>query len=164
MGRPPLRAASEPARDGIRTRTRRRATEDKMFVPPELKIPGMSYEWKREATLGQEDPQYLSSLMENGWENVSLEEMPNFGRDGDSGVVRRDGQVLMKRPIELTKEARIEDYQIARQQVLGNASKMSGGDVAGLPVRGGQQKTDYRDMPGDFAVSRTATTQIELQD
>jgi len=73
--------------------------------------------------------------------------------------------VLMKRPIELTKEARIEDYQIARAQVKGNASKMMGADaVEGVPNRGNKVQVNYDQMPSDARVFKTATTQLELDD
>lgn len=164
MSRPSIRPDAEPMRPGIRAR-RRRTNEDNFAIPPELKRPGLSYEWKKESCLGQEDPMYMSSLLDNGWENVQLEEMPCFGREGETGAVRRGGQVLMRRPIELTKEARVEDWQIARAQVKGNAAKMMGADaVEGLPARGNNMNSKYDQMPGDFGVVKTATTQLTLDD
>jgi len=165
MGRPPLRAEPDAARDTVRGPRRRRQTDDKFAIPPELKTPGVSYEWKKESVLGEEDPQYLSGLLENGWEHVQLSEMPVFGRPGESGAIRRGGQVLMKRPTELTHEARLEDYQIARAQVTGNAKKMMGSDFdAGVPNKGSHVNVKYDTLPSDAKVFKTATTQLTLED
>jgi hypothetical protein len=166
MGRPPLRPENATLREGGLRQRRGRATEDKLAIPQNLKQPGVSYEWKRESTLGEEDPQYFSSLQDNGWEPVPLSEMPIFGRPGEGGVVRRGGQVLMKRPIELTREAKIEDYQIARQQVLGNNSKLMSQDpAAGMPNRGSAVKHDFKnDMPSDHAIVKSAVDRIQLDD
>jgi hypothetical protein len=168
MGRPPLRHDSEPVRDNLRKR-RRKSTDDKFEVPKELKIPGQSYEWKTESVLGDEGlhVMHMNGLVENGWEPVQLSEMPHFGRPGESGVVRRGGQILMKRPIELTKEARIEDYQIARAEVDGVMGRMRSADPTGnphMPAVGNKAIHDHRSMPSEYAVVKTATTQLELQD
>jgi hypothetical protein len=164
MTRPAMREESESGRPPVRAR-RRRSNEDKFAVPSEYRTPGVSYEWKKESCLGEEDPMYMSSLIENGWVNVQLEEMPAFGRTGETGAVRRGGQVLMKRPIELTKEARIEDWQAARSQVKGNVSKMTGADaIEGMPNRGNKVQVNYDQMPADARMFKSATTQIELDD
>jgi len=168
MGRPPLRHDSEPVRDNLRKR-RRKSTDDKFEVPKELKIPGQSYEWKTESVLGDEGlhVMHMNGLAENGWEPVQLSEMPHFGRPGESGVVRRGGQILMKRPIELTKEARIEDYQIARAEVDGVMGRMRSADPTGnphMPARGNRADVKYDGMPSEYAVVKSATTQLTLDD
>jgi hypothetical protein len=167
MGRPPLRTEADAVREPMRAVKRRRRDEDKYAVPRELKQPGQSYEWKRESTMGMEDPQHMNGILENGWEPVQLSEMPHFGRSGEQGVVRKEGLVLMKRPIELTKEARIEDYHIARDQVDGAVARIRGADPTGsqhMPSVGNKVIQDYKSMPSEYATVKTATTQIELQD
>ena len=160
MGRPPLRPQPENIREG-QQRRRMRATDDKFAVPQRYKMPGVSYEWKTEAVLGAEDPSYMSGLMENGWEAVPLSEMPSFGREGETGAVRRGGQVLMKRPIDLTKEARLEDFQIARDQVRHNTAKLTGTNPgADLPISTSSRVTTRYDAgPGedDIGIRSTAT-------
>ena len=167
MGRPPLRHDPEPARENVRAVRRRKSTDDKFAVPKEMKIPGQSYEWKNESVYGQEDHQHMQGLVENGWEPVQLSEMPQFGRPGETGVVRKGGQVLMKRPIELTKEARVEDYHIAKDQVDGAVARVRNANPTGtdhMPARGNMVQHGHKSMPGEYAVVKNATTQLTLDD
>ena len=88
---------------------------DKFHVPAHLIPPGWDYEWKRETILGQEDSAHMRSMSENGWTPVDASAHPGyFMADTYTGPIRRDGMLLMERPLELTKEARQEDYTAAR--------------------------------------------------
>ena len=170
MARPSLRPDPDTVRDGsLRSRSRRRRADDNaLYVPEEYKQPGMSYEWKKESVLGQEDPSYMSSQMENGWEPVALEKMPRFGRKGEVGVVRREGLVLCERPVELTREAEEEELERARNVVLNNQRKMLGADYgAGMPNRGSKIRSSYGEAPaGRIPITSQATTRgtVELED
>jgi hypothetical protein len=161
MSRPPMRPEQGNIREN-QVKRRVRSGDDRFQIPAHLKQPGTSYEWKTEEVIGASDPAYMSGLIENGWENVQLSEMPYFGREGESGAVRRGGQVLMKRPIELTKEARQEDFQIARQQVSNNTAKMTGTNpAAGMPISSSSRVGVKYDLPSadeDVGIRRTATS------
>lgn len=163
MGRPPLRPQQENIREG-QVRRRTRSTDDKYAIPAKYKAPGVSYEWKTEEILGapHDDPSYMPGLMDNGWEAVPLKEMPDMGRENQAGVIRRGGQILMKRPIELTREARVEDFQIARSQVNNNTAKMTGTNpAAGMPVSASSRvTTNYAPGTDEFEVSKIATTPL----
>ena len=110
--------AHAPARS-TRTRRRKSTVQDDMFYIPVEEIPeGSSYEWKRHSVNGMEDPFYLASMREQGWEPVDPKKHPNWVPPGYSQPhIIKGGQILMERPMELTKQARAEDQQLARRQI-----------------------------------------------
>jgi hypothetical protein len=119
-------AREEVVREGMaldragRPVTRKRnSSVDRYYVQPG-KIPdGWSYEWKRWAVMNQEDPSYLISLQENGWEAVPAGRHPELVANGVNGeaAIIRDGMILMERPAQLTAEAKQEDIEIARGMI-----------------------------------------------
>jgi hypothetical protein len=120
----PRKDENEPviARAPIRTEVRERkrksnSSEDKFAIPAHLIPPGTSLEWKRESVVGQEDPHYMAALHENGWRPVDVSMIPTLMPEGYKGAIRMGGQVLMERPIELTREAQAEDRDNARRAV-----------------------------------------------
>jgi hypothetical protein len=125
MRTPPHTAADrEPVHEGAHVPERRRrrrsslVSEDKFFIPPGEIPDGSSYEWKRETVLGREDPFYIASMREQGWEPVDPKMHPNWLPPGYTGnAIRREGMILMERPIELTQEAQAEQRTLARKQV-----------------------------------------------
>lgn len=121
-------ARTEPVREGVRTRKRKGGTlVDKFAVPDGAVPPGMSWEWKRETVYGAEDPAYAAFLRDQGWEPVDAARYPGaFMADGTKGAIRRDGQVLMERPIELTHEAQAEERQAAKQAVAIKEAQLTG--------------------------------------
>lgn len=79
---------------------------------------GWTYEWKRKTIAGMEDVDHLNGLAENGWSAVpSDRHATNFNFKSKTGEIVRDGLILMERPEALTREARIEEAAIARDQV-----------------------------------------------
>lgn len=116
--------AHDPAHDRPRTRTRQShaTAQANPFDLPKDEIPeGSSYEWKRFSVSGQSadhDPFYLASMRRQGWEPVDPRRHPNWVPPGyDKPHIIRDGLILMERPIELTNEARLEQKNLARQQM-----------------------------------------------
>lgn len=125
-------ASPDEVRPPIRTRKRkggtladRYALSDEMMA--DLKARGMSAEWKRETVAGMGDPSYDVFMREQGWEPVPGERYPEYVAEGHTGPIRRDGLILMERPVELTQEAMEEEKAAARdavrikEQQLGNA-------------------------------------------
>jgi hypothetical protein len=102
-------------------RTRRRkasAVEDTFYIPVDEIPEGSSYEWKRWTVNGMEDPFYIASMREQGWEPVNPKRHPNWVPPNyKEPFIIKGGQILMERPIELTEEARAESRTQARQQV-----------------------------------------------
>lgn len=103
---------------------------DKFALPDNVmadaKARGMSLEWKRETTAGANDPSYDLFLREQGWEPVEGNRYPALVLKGHTGPLRRDGQVLMERPIELTQEAMDEDRRAARDAVAIKEQQLQG--------------------------------------
>lgn len=104
-----------------RVRTRRRKStvnEDVYFVPTEEIPEGLSYEWKRWSISGLEDPFYIASMREQGWEPVPPSRHPNWVPPNyKEPHIIKGGCILMDRPTELTLDARKELRQLSRQQV-----------------------------------------------
>lgn len=165
-----MRPAPEAIRDGAlrEPAARRRRSEsrgDKFFIPPSAKRPGVAYEWKRETLYGKDDPTHLHALQEDGaWQHVPASEMPMFGA-GAGGVVRVGGLVLMQRPVELSREARVEDYENARNQVLTQSNNVQAATHGeGMVARNKGLDVRYDELPSDRRIERTATSQLELDD
>lgn len=129
MPRPRLHAARtddrEPQRDEVhaparRTRRKKSNISEDIFYIPQDEIPdGSSYEWKRWTVMGMEDPFYIAQMREQGWEPVDPKRHPNWLPPGYSASnIIKGGQILMERPMELTKEARAENRQLAKRQVI----------------------------------------------
>jgi hypothetical protein len=105
-------AVAEVARPQVRERKRKGgSSQDRFWVDPTMIPPGMSWEWKRESVFGRPDVAYSAFLDDQGWLPVEQARFPNF-------PIRRDGMILMERPIELTREAQAEDRAAARDAVI----------------------------------------------
>lgn len=110
----------EPVHTEEKRRRRRTATtgEDKFYFPVDQIPEGSSYEWKRHTVLGKEDPFYIASLREQGWEPVDPKNHPNLLPPGYAAQhIIKDGMILMERPTELTDEARAEQRKLAKTQI-----------------------------------------------
>ena len=143
--------AREAIREPVRTvagKTRKRKSgSDQYYIDPSLIPPGVSYEWKREATYGAKDYSYTMGLQENGWEPVPAARHPNFMPPGYSGAIERGGLVLMERPIELTEEARQEDYQNALAPIRANAQRLGEAGPGEAPRTKAVIKTSLGEIP-----------------
>ena len=68
---------------------------------------------------GLEDPFYIASMREQGWEPVDPRRHPTWVPPGyDKPHIIKGGQILMERPIELTNEARAEAKMLATKQIV----------------------------------------------
>lgn len=117
------REAEHAPAHGEKRRTRRRKLSDtgheNIFYIPVEEIPeGLSYEFKRWSVKGQEDPFYIASMREQGWEPVDPKRHPTWVPPGyNQPYIIKGDQILMERPMELTEEARAEQRQLAKRQV-----------------------------------------------
>lgn len=112
--------ARSPAHEKpVRTRRRKLLQQDDQYYLPVEEIPDdLVYEWKRFSTMGQEDPFYVASMREQGWEPVPPSRHPNWLPPGyDQQHIIKGGLILMERPIELQREARAEEKALAKRQV-----------------------------------------------
>lgn len=114
---------------------------DDFAIPAHLPPPGWSWEWKRETVKGETDPQYISRLMQVGWEPVMYESYPGvfapeFDHDGKptKGPVRRKGLALYERALVLTKEAMADEKRKADEKVGRAKHQYSKIDTGGAPT------------------------------
>lgn len=135
------RAASAPTlrADAVRSEPvrKRRAgskSEDHFYIPDELQAQleaqGLSAEFKRVTYMGkEEDPDYHIALAENGWEPLSLNSFPKFKKlmpkSWNKDTFEKRGQILMIRPMELTREAKAEDKKMAEDRVKGHMASLT---------------------------------------
>lgn len=124
-------AAPNDVRPQVRERKRKGGQiADRYELPEDMLADftarGMSVEWKRETLIGANDPSYDVFLREQGWEPVDGDRFPGFVMAGHQGPIRRDGMILMERPVELTQEAMAEDRDNARRAVAIKEQQLQG--------------------------------------
>jgi hypothetical protein len=129
-GKPRTPRTEEPAA-GIRTRKRKGGTlVDKFDIPESMKADfaarGMDVQWKRETVYGARDPSYEVFMREQGFDPVDSSRFPEYVAEGASGPIRRDGMMLMERPMELTLEAKLEERQAADDAVRIKTEQLTG--------------------------------------
>ncbi len=117
--------------------TRKRTTSTDIFhIPDEIVPKNYSYQWNVMEVLGRAEISAQLGMLENGWRNVPAGRHKGmFMPEGtaDDAAIIRDGLVLQERPIELTMEARAEEYAKAgglmrdSQQQLGLTKAMPDG-------------------------------------
>lgn len=127
-------ASADDVRPELRSRKRKGGQSvDQFAVPPEIIPKGQSWEWKRETAAGQGSVQYDVMLREQGWLPVDGAHYPQLVGEGHIGPIRRDGLILMERPIELTREAMEEDYRNAKQVVMDKEAQIGNAPNGQLP-------------------------------
>lgn len=146
MARPTRETRLGP-RDGEERLYRKRKTNtDAYHIDAELIPPGVSYEWKRESTYGQEQPAYMMGLQENHWKPVPSDRLPHMMPDGYKGPIRRDGLILMERPAYLTEEAVLEAKEEAEKPIRAQRQRM-GQDSGVLEKRRASINVSYEEIP-----------------
>lgn len=126
----------EVEKTNARIRTRKRNSsmdrDDPLYVNLAAVPDDISLNWKRFATVGEENPFYLASLREQGWEPVNPLEHPDWvpiPPGYDKPFIIKNGLILMERPMALTREAEAEMRQDARQQIKEAEQRLGkGGD------------------------------------
>ena len=88
---------------------------------------GWTYEWKRKAIMGKEDPAYEVELARGGWEPVPASRHPSMMPKGKYETIERDGMILMERPKELSDDAHNADLRRARLQVRSKEAQLTSG-------------------------------------
>ena len=113
------------------------------------KIPvGMDYRWVAETILGQDQGENLANAEVNHWVAVPPERHPEVmgGRKTTEAVIRRGGQILMERPIEISREsAMIERMEAGRQY----ESQMQRLELMGHRAAGKGIKRNYEAVPDE---------------
>lgn len=117
-------APSAPPREmNTEERVTRVSREDRMVgafdIPQRGKKAGRDYEWKVITVLNQPvDPANMVEVHEGGWRVETAKDWPTLMPPGTppTSTIDRLGQRLFSRPMQLTQEARQEDYAAAEQQ------------------------------------------------
>jgi len=111
----------DPVHQHVQRIRRRRGGggQDNPFELPMDQIPeGSSYEWKRWSNVGAQDPFYIASMRDQGWEPVDPKRHPNWVPPGyNDPYILKGGMILMERPMELTEEAKAEARAAAQAQI-----------------------------------------------
>lgn len=126
--------------------TRRRNDRGDVFDLPRSEIPqGWDYQWNAVSVAGSSDATRETELdmYANGWRPVPASRHPGrWTAPGFEGEIVVKGLRLEERPIELTKEARVEDIARAKaqmsdqQEALGLQKKLPQGFAASNRYRG----------------------------
>ena len=104
-----------------------RQTADKFAIDPKIVPDGWSYEFRRVAIWGKEDPSYQVELAHAGWDAVPAYRHPEMmPANSKSATIDRDGQRLMERPLTITEKAKARDLQDARRQVGDKEAQITG--------------------------------------
>lgn len=147
-------------RDGEILTRKRSGTSDPFHIDPSWIEAGWSYQWVAHTVVGNSEvvQDQLLGMLENGWRPVKAGRFPGrfmpAGTPAEAHIIR-GGQGLYERPIALTKEARAEDEQIARQQMIDRDQSLMGkkANLAGAMQNGFSMDRKYRGTGGDVRLS-----------
>lgn len=104
------------------------------FHIPEDQIPdGISYQWNNYQVFGQNNPSYDAHMQMQGWVPVDASRHPHLMPAGHKGPIIVKGQILMERPVELTREALQEDYDRAIGEVRAKEEQLYGAPPGTMP-------------------------------
>lgn len=113
--------------DGVILSRKRSGNTDPYAIPPHVIPTGWDYQWNTYTVAGQEAVDSQILMAENGWRPVPAERHAGmFMPEGYKGVILRGGLRLEERPIQLTQEARQEEYEKAVGQVNDQNAQLFG--------------------------------------
>lgn len=120
-------ARTETVTDPLRQRRYRHSEIPNEFHIPDEQIPdGTSYQWNNFTVFGQGNPSQDSYMAMQGWRPVPASRHPHLMPEGATGPVIVKGQILVERPMELTREALQEDYERAVGEVKAKEAQLYG--------------------------------------
>lgn len=101
--------------------------QDDFYIPLDEIPDGWTYEWKRHAVYGQEDPAYQIQLSRSGWEPVPASRHPwMMPNNASSQTILRKGMILMQCPTEIIDERKLAEIRKARMQVRAKEAQIAG--------------------------------------
>lgn len=118
-------------RDGEVLTRKRTNTSDPFTIDPKMVEKGWTMQWIAHTVVGNSEvvQDQLMGMLENSWRPVKAGRFPGrympAGTSPDTHIIR-GGQGLYERPIQLTDEARAEEQQIARQQMIDRDQALMG--------------------------------------
>lgn len=142
----------EPVRMEVRDTTERRqrlrkgaASTSPTHIPQELIPDGIDLAWVTDSIHGQPTPRERMAFEINGWQPVTPDMFGGifdgmFTPKGYKGEINVMGQVLMERPLELSIEARQEEYNEAIRAKVRTETTLRNGEIPGINGRGYETK------------------------
>lgn len=100
---------------------------------------GMDLRWVRDSSFGQPDPQWRGRAEKAGWTPVHPSDFDGmydgkFSKKGSEEEINIDGLVLMARPLEISRKAKIADRRRAIEQVQIKEQAWRSGDLQGVSL------------------------------
>lgn len=116
----------------ITRRSRQQRSVDTFAIPDEWKKRGWDYQFWVSTVLGQ-PVEATTEIYEGGWRPVLWKDVPKPWTPNAKGTdqIMRGGQALYTRPMELTQEAKREEYNAAEQQKRDRVQSALEGKVSG---------------------------------
>lgn len=103
-------------RNGEILSRKRRDSSDIFHIPEELKDPNYDLQWNTVTVYEQPQTAQVLAMRENGWRPVTAGRFKGVFMPADypdDGEILRDGMRLEERPMELTMQAKADEYQKA---------------------------------------------------
>jgi hypothetical protein len=112
---------------------------DRLHIPRDMIPEGMDLQWVTDTVLGQPQPQHRAGFEKRGWTPVHQEDFDGrfnglWMPRGAEGEIKNEGLVLMARPFELSKKAKMRDRRLANEQVQIKEAALRGGDIPGITL------------------------------
>jgi hypothetical protein len=109
-------------------------TPDQLRIMPSLIPEGLSFQWVTESIYGKPMPERLAMFERKGWTVVHNDDFDGqldglYNKRGSTEPVRKDGMVLVARPVEMTIKARARDKQQALEKVRIKEQALFGGEL-----------------------------------
>lgn len=109
-------------------------TPDRLRIEPHLVPEGMSLQWVTTEVYGQPMPQRRALFEKRGWTPVHQEDFDGvfdgmFMPKGADGEIKIEGMVLMARPSEMTRKARLMDKFNADEKIRIKERELLGGGL-----------------------------------
>lgn len=107
---------------------------DRLGIDPAIVPEGMSLQWVTDSVYGQQVPQHRARFEKRGWTPVHQEDFDKafdgmFMPKGAEGEIKVDGMVLMARPAEMTRKAKLDDRRKAQEVIRIKEQALRGGDI-----------------------------------
>lgn len=140
-------------------------------IPAHLRDPEWDLHWGRSSVHGKTDPANMNALYDNGWRPADPKNYPGIMPDmAGKGSIERDGQILMERPMQLSRQSIAEDYEEAvglretSAETFGSR-KLPDGFDKGRKSRKGNFDASKKIVRGDYVQSpREARPAYEYAD
>jgi hypothetical protein len=107
---------------------------DRLGIDPDLVPEGMSLQWVTNTVRGQDFGQHRAQFEKRGWTPIHQSDFEGvfdgmFMPKGADGEIQLEGLVLMARPSEMTRKAKLADRRNADEAIRIKEQALRGGDL-----------------------------------